>query len=312
MNTQASLADYFQQWMETFKKPAISSVTYVKYENTHKHIAYYFGDIKLNELNRQTYQKALTRFAQTHAKRTTAGFHKQIRAAIVDALEEHLIDTDFTRKAIITGREKIKEKSMFHSYSEWQRLIHHTSQRPKHSYNFIIYLSAVTGLRFSEILGLTVEDIDYKNKRIIVNKTWDYKYHTGFKATKNESSIRSVDIDVHTLKIIKQVIKYRRFSSPSQKICVDEHGKLPVSATINRYLEKICRQLKIAPISFHGLRHTHASILLFKNVNILSVSKRLGHKDVTTTQSVYLHVIKEMEERETKLIVKIMSSALAS
>ncbi|MFK4886215.1 tyrosine-type recombinase/integrase [Lactococcus petauri] len=69
--------------------------------------------------------------------------------------------------------------------------------------------------------------------------------------------------------------------------------------------------MSISPISFHGLRHTHASILLFKNVNILSVSKRLGHKDVTTTQSVYLHVIKEMEERETRLIMKIMNTALA-
>ncbi|MDT2863145.1 tyrosine-type recombinase/integrase [Lactococcus cremoris] len=76
-------------------------------------------------------------------------------------------------------------------------------------------------------------------------------------------------------------------------------------------MEKLCKILNISTISFHGLRHTHASILLFKNVNILSVSKRLGHKDVTTTQSVYLHVIKEMEERETKLIMKIMKSALA-
>ncbi len=42
----------------------------------------------------------------------------------------------------------------------------------------------------------------------------------------------------------------------------------------------------------------------------MSVSKRLGHKDVTTTQSVYLHIIKEMEERETKLITKIMTEAI--
>lgn len=311
MTKNLTLADYFYQWMETFKKPAISSVTYVKYQNTHKHIQDYFGNIKLNNVTRQHYQMTLNRFAQNHAKRTTAGFHKQIRAAILDAIEEeNIINTDFTRKAIITGREKNKEKVMFHSYSEWRTLIKYTGENSLNSYNFIIYLSAMTGLRFAEVLGLTVEDIDFRKRLIFVNKTWDYKYHTGFKQTKNSSSVRTIDVDVKTLKVIKEVIRTRKFKEPLQKICVDKNDKLPVSATINRYLETLCSKLNISPISFHGLRHTHASILLFKGVNILSVSMRLGHKDVTTTQSVYLHVIKEMEERETKLIMKIMKAAL--
>jgi len=311
MNNQITITDYFQQWMEIFKKPAISPVTYVKYENTLKHIAVYFGTIKLADITRQKYQVALNKFAKLHAKRTTAGFHKQIRAAVLDAMEEGIITTDFTRRAIVTGREKNKEKVMFHSYSEWQTLIHYTGERASNSYDFIIYLSAMTGLRFAEVLGLTVANIDFKNKLISVDKTWDYKYHTGFKATKNKSSMRTIDVDAKTLKIIKQVIRSRKLTAPNQKICVNDNDKLPVSATINRHLEKLCDQLMIAPISFHGLRHTHASILLFKGVNILSVSKRLGHKNVTTTQSVYLHIIKEMEERETKLIMKIMNTALS-
>ncbi|WP_284185607.1 site-specific integrase [Latilactobacillus sakei] len=134
----------------------------------------------------------------------------------------------------------------------------------------------MTGLRYAEVLGLTVDDIDFKHKLISVNKTWDYKYHTGFKTTKNASSVRTVDVDKSTLVVIKQVIRQRRFKS-HDRICIDLQGKLPVSATINRYLENLCYQLNISPISFHRLRHTHASILLFKGVNILSVSRRLGH-----------------------------------
>lgn len=310
MNRKITLAAYFKEWMETFKKPAISPVTYIKYENTHKHILTYFCATNLDQLDRQTYQQALNQFAKTHAKRTTAGFHKQIRAAVLDILEEGTINTDFTRKAIVTGREKKKAKAMFHSYSDWQKLIHYTSSHSTDSHAFIVYLSAMTGLRYAEVLGLTVADIHFKNKLISVNKTWDYKYHTGFKTTKNACSVRTVDVDKSTLSVIRQVIRQRHFKG-NDRICSDIQGKLPVSATINRYLENLCYQLNIPPISFHGLRHTHASILLFKGVNILSVSRRLGHKDVTTTQSVYLHVIKEMEERETKLIMKIMNTALA-
>src|SRR5699024_12191973 len=125
-------------------------------------------------------------------------------------------------------------------------------------------LSAVTGMRYAEVLGLTVADIDFKNKTVTINKTWDYKYHTGFKRTKNKSSIRTIDLDRQPLKLLRKLLVTRKFKKEVQQICVDSKGSLPVSATINRYLENLCQELEIPIISFHGLRHTHASILLFK------------------------------------------------
>ena len=310
MTSNMTLADYFYEWMETFKKPAVTSVTYIKYENTHAHILAYYGETTLENMTRQIYQAGLNAFAKNHAKRTTAGFHKHIRCAVLDALEEKLITTDFTRKAVITGTEKQKEKAKFHAYGEWESLVQHTSENMDNPLNLIIFLSAVTGMRFAEVLGLTVADIDFKAKILRVNKTWDYKYHTGFKPTKNPSSIRNIDLDSRTLKVLKQVLGSRKMKLPDAKLCVDPQNKLPASATINRYLSKLCDDLEINRISFHGIRHTHASVLLFKGVNILSVSKRLGHQDISTTQSVYLHIIKEMEERETKLITKVMKDAM--
>ena len=311
MNNTLSLTEYFKQWMETFKKPAISSVTYVKYKNTYQHLQQYFGDNELSLITRQQYQIILNRFAETHAKRTTAGFHKQIRASVLDALDDGYIETDFTRKAIVTGRQIKKQKEMYLSYNEWQTLVKYTFNHcSSNSFNLIIYLSAITGLRFSEVLGLTVSDIDFQHHLLSINKTWDYKYHTGFQTTKNKSSVRLIDIDTQTLFLLKNVISDRHLTDLNHRLCIDYTGKTPVSATINRYLEKLCYKLNLSPISFHGLRHTHASILLFKGVNILSVSKRLGHKDINTTQNVYLHVIKEMEERETNLIMKIMNEVM--
>lgn len=310
-NELLTLAEYFKQWMETYKKPAISHVTYIKYQNTHKHIVNYFGDMKLKDISRTNYQVTINEFALSHAKRTTLGFHKHVRAAILDAVEDGILLSDFTRKAIITGRVKKINKSKFLSYSEWQTLIKHTSEQiPYNSHALIVYLSAITGMRFSEALGLTVADIDLNSKCISVNKTWDYKYHTGYKTTKNKSSVRTVDIDDITIELLQSVINTKQSQNSSTKLCGDNADRLPVSATINRYLESLCLIIDIPIISFHALRHTHASILLYKKVNILSVSKRLGHKDVSTTQNIYLHLIKEMEERETDLIIQIMNEAI--
>ncbi|MCF1620849.1 tyrosine-type recombinase/integrase [Tetragenococcus koreensis] len=56
----------------------------------------------------------------------------------------------------------------------------------------------------------------------------------------------------------------------------------------------------------HGLRHTHASVMIYKGTDILAVSKHLGHKSLNVTMSTYSHAIKELKEREDEKIKSIM------
>ena len=79
------------------------------------------------------------------------------------------------------------------------------------------------------------------------------------------------------------------------------------NSTINNILFRYCKKLEIPEISIHGLRHTHASILLFSGVSIASVARRLGHSNMTTTQQTYLHVIQELENQDSDLIMRSMS-----
>ncbi|MCB5955572.1 tyrosine-type recombinase/integrase [Enterococcus sp. CWB-B31] len=308
-----TLADYFLHWMQTFRKPVVSYVTYVKYQNTHRQIQEFFGEKTLETINRVSYQKVLNEYAKTHSKLTTACFHKQIRASLLDAVDEQIILVDPTRKAIVTGKNKVNRKSKYLNLADWQKIVNYTSENlTANNMNLIIYLSAVTGMRYAEVLGLTWNDIHFKSNQIHVNKTWDYKYHTGFQATKNYSSIRFIDIDEHTVKNLALLYKNEHTKlNSTQLICANSCGSVPASMTINRYLQNLCQKLEIDIISFHGLRHTHASILLFKGVNIMTVSRRLGHSNTTTTQAIYLHLIREMEARETDLVLGFLNEALA-
>ena len=68
------------------------------------------------------------------------------------------------------------------------------------------------------------------------------------------------------------------------------------------------KKADIPIITIHGLRHTHASLLLFAGVSIASVARRLGHASMTTTQKTYLHIINELENKDIDIIMRSLSS----
>ena len=79
------------------------------------------------------------------------------------------------------------------------------------------------------------------------------------------------------------------------------------NSTVNDLLEKYCTEIGIPVISIHGLRHTHASLLLYEGVSIPSVSQRLGHANTTTTEKTYLHIIQELENQDRDKVMRHLS-----
>ena len=80
------------------------------------------------------------------------------------------------------------------------------------------------------------------------------------------------------------------------------------NSTVNDLLLRYCKKLDIPVIAVHGLRHTHASILLYAGVSIASVARRLGHASITTTQKTYLHVIQELASQDIDIVMRSLSN----
>ena len=310
MENVLTIEQYFKTWIETYKEPVVAQATYIKYLNTLKQIRKYFGEIPISQITATTYQQTLNEYSKTHSKLTVSCFHKQIRACLLDAVDEQIIEIDPTRKAIIFGRKHEKEKVKCLDYDEWKALVTAT-YNTGNIRGQIIYLSAVTGLRYAEVLGLTWDNVDFQNNKLTVNKTWDYKYHKGFIATKNESSKRQIDIDNNTIAMLSRLFMQRDVAEKSTNnlIFYYTEGKQLYSANTNRYLSQLCDAIGIRRISFHSLRHTHASVLLYQGVSLMAVSRRLGHSNTATTQNIYIHIIKEMENKEKSLIMQVVSGA---
>ena len=258
----------------------------------------------MNELDRRAYQKILNQYALTHERQTTMDFHHHLKAAIIDALDDGLLESDPTRRVIIKGKKASTKKSKFLNLVELQMLLRHLDLGDTISWDWFILLVAKTGLRFAEALALTPNDFDFEKQVLNVNKSWNYKEKVGhFQPTKNKSSNRTVIADWQMMSQFKVLIKGMQSDLP---IFVNE-GQRIHNSSVNHLLEKYCNELDIPVISIHGLRHTHASLLLYEGVSIASVAKRLGHADTTTTQSTYLHIIQELENKDSDKVLHHLS-----
>ena len=184
-------------------------------------------------------------------------------------------------------------------YAPYERKEH--QKRYRINWDWLILLCMKTGLRFAEALALTPNDIDLVRKTVTVSKAIDYKKSMEFMPTKNQSSIRTIAIDSTLCAQLVPVLHGLDVDKP----IFTQEGKRLHNSTVNDRLQELCKKANIPTITMHGLRHTHGSILLANGVSILSVSKRLGHSNVATTQEVYLHIIKELEQKDNE---KIMSS----
>ena len=294
--------DYYAQWVKVYKEGAIREVTMDKYRLTQSWLDKLVPDLKLRDLSRISYQKLINDYAEHHERQTTMDFHHQLKGSILDAVDDGLLQRDPTRKAIIKGRQPRPKKIKYLNQFELHAMLADLELGQEATLDWLILLVAKTGLRFSEALGLTPADFDFTHQTLSVNKTWDYKRNTGFVPTKNTSSVRKVQLDWQLVMQLAGLVKNLPADEP-----VFVNGRM-YNSTANSVLARHCRNAGVPVISIHGLRHTHASLLLFAGVSIASVSRRLGHASMTTTQETYLHIIRELENQDVDIVMRSLAS----
>lgn len=301
INNQILFCDYYEKWIKVYKEGAIRKVTLEKYYMTHRWLKKLIPELKICEMTRINYQQLLNDYALYHERQTTMDFHHQLKGAILDAVDEGLLDRDPTRKAIIKGKTPAVKKIKYINQFELHTLLNNLNLKSEISWDWFILIIAKTGLRFSEALALTPKDFDFGRQSISVSKTWDYKGDGGFLPTKNKSSVRKVQIDWQTVIQFSELIKGLPEDKP-----IFVNGKV-YNSTVNDILARYCKKANVPVISVHGLRHTHASLLLFAGVSIASVARRLGHSSMNTTQKTYLHIIQELESQDVDLVMRSLS-----
>ncbi|MGL2839470.1 site-specific integrase [Helicobacter pylori] len=152
-----------------------------------------------------------------------------------------------------------------------------------------------TGMRTGEQLALLWEDIDFNEKKIVINKSLNLS--GVITSPKNKSSIREVDL----LEPVEKILKELKATEPANKKMI--FLSVPKrTQDFQRAFKKLLKALNLKDRKLYATRHTFASLMLSQGEEAMWISKTLGHKDLNTTYKTYSHYIPKQEKERAKFL----------
>lgn len=316
-----SLYDLWNEWFTNTIIPlGKSESTLYKHQLRGERIEAYFGTTPAIHIRYSQYQQFLNDYAQKVTRNTVNRLHNEVKKVVKYAIRDRIDLIDFTEGAIISGKKQSKktEEKFISSSSDYYKILGFL--RTKLNYRksvlpYFFYIAFKTGMRFGEVLGLTWDCIDLEHQTIHTYRRYDSTTNS-WKPPKTETSDRYVPIDGDTIEILrclrvdqKETLNRLNVKNPDQFLFYDGLYGTPTNNGVNKALQLMLEELEIAPymLTATGIRHTYASILLSKGVDIWVVAKVMGHKDITQVTKTYGHLLKEKELRENNLIRELLS-----
>lgn len=273
------------------------------------HLKPVLGRYKLQELDRDTYQKEfLNALEGKYSPNTIRLWHNTFKIAINAAVEEEILQRNrFTKITVATNNEiQHEEKENFLTPSELRTFLDDAKKHEHITFYTLFLTIAYTGIRRGESIGLQWKNIDFKNNTLTVERTRDEK---SIRSPKTKNSYRTILVDevvINQLETYKKWCKQVLFSAGKKLndetyVFINEGSGEPISSSSSLYnFNKIKKRTNLQNITIHGLRHTHCTFLLNSGLNVKVIAKRLGNT-VEMIYKIYGHVLKELETESVAL-----------
>lgn len=286
MNFKSLYKMYLEDMKPRIKEHTLTSKEYI-IENK---ILPYFKDMKISEIGSIEIQRWQNSLLQAKNPKTNKPYaptylktiNNQLTAIFNYAVKFHNLKNNPVHKVGTIGEKNAPEKEIW-SIEEFNEFISLVEDKTLHLGFNILYWS---GCRIGELLALTWADIDVKNNIINIDKSYQrLNCKDVITEPKTKKSIRKITV---ISDVIKEIESYKKlFYKPGDNDRIFNCTKYKFEhAMIN-----ICNRNNLKRIRIHDLRHSHASLLLNEGINIVALSKRLGHEKVSTTLNTYSHMI---------------------
>ncbi len=298
-------------WLENYKTTVKPSTFENVKSKVDKMTEEHFDGLKLKKITVAYCQRVVIELSKTYVLYNH--YLSVINRIFKYAVLMDILDSNPFDKVIKPKSRQTQRKGNFLTKEELKEFLK-LAQTTTLSYFFpLVHLMAYTGLRQGEALALKWSDIDFENKKITINKTAvRIKEKQSLQTPKTKNSKRVISIDSATLSILKswkkdQIKIYfkngKRFEGDENFIFTNQRADWVHIHNFIPYFKRFVTDHKLKPITPHGLRHTHASLLFSAGVEPKNISDRLGHSTVQITLDLYTHIT---EEQRTDTVEKLL------
>jgi Site-specific recombinase XerD len=271
------------KWLRIYKKPFVSENTYSGSYQTflENHIIPFFGSMEMADIKPFDIQSFFAGKSE-FSKSTLNKFHMMLRAIFLTAVDNGLCERS-PMTFIVYRSIKPKERKKVYSHGDMERVVEFFKQ----SFPAISFLLE-TGLRRGELLGLQWSDVDFKHSTISVNRSVCSKQGGGIELRPPKwNSYRVLPVSASGMALLASLPHTCEYVFPNR------YGRAQYPRTFSivfaRHMRRMNRNLKLLTLSPHELRHTFGTDLRRRGVDIYTIQKVMGHKDINVTANLYVH-----------------------
>lgn len=312
-NDNLTVAQWLDMWFELNYKKWKKTSQLQRRNAIDNHIKPLIGNYKLQKINRIIYQQEFINVLEGKYKPSTIQiWHNIFKIAINAAVEEEiLLRNKFTKVTLPLKEEKMKINYL--TENDLSTLIDDARTNERITCFTVILTLAYTGMRRGEALGIQWNNIDFETNTITIERTRDFN---GIRTPKTRNSYRTIPVDYLVMTQLKNYKKWsieklfsvgKRLKEDDLVFISKDNGE-PICVNTPQYaLERVIKRTNIHRITIHGLRHTHATILLNRKVNPKVIAERLGNT-TDMIYKVYGHIFKELENEAVTVFSESLSS----
>lgn len=314
-----TVAQWLEKWLNVYARTRVRQNTLEGYQFiVTNHVTPAVGTLKLSKLQATQIQAMINNIRDNGGSPRLAEFSFAVlRAAIRQALKEELIYRDPT--LAVSLPKKVKKEIVPLTDEQWTALLE-TAAKPTYIFWYAaLLLEWGTGIRRGELVGLRWSDIDFKRQTIFICRAAiTTKEGPKISEPKSQKSRRTIPIPSTVLAELKKH-KIRQAAKRLKATAWEDNdlvfptrfGTVQDPCVVTRRFSRLVKAAGIPHISFHDLRHDHASRLFAQGEHPRDVQDRLGHSSITLTMDTYTHAMPGRQDNIANRLEKNLPTYLA-
>lgn len=294
------------EWLDIWKNEYLGSVKPLTvkdyYNQIDNHIKPAMGAVRLDSLETHMIQRFYNTLTDKGGKplspKTVKNIHGVLHKALQQAIANGYISQNPAAACILPKIQKPEIKPL-----EPDEIAVFLKEANKDSYSNLFTVAIFTGMRQGELLGLSWENVDFKNGVIYVKQQLQCKDGEYFFCTPKSGKGRTIAPASVVMDALHQQWRDQRmasmeageaWSNPNNLVFTDPMGKNLVRRTVVKHFKSVVQRVGIPDARFHDLRHSFAVTSLQAGDDIKTVQANLGHATAAFTLDVYGHVSEKM------------------